>query len=262
MTVAILSAMREEIHTLLAEMGPGVEVVRAGRREYHRGTLWGVPVVLAFSRWGKVAAATTTTFLIERFGVDRVLFTGVAGGVAPGLRVGDVVVARTLVQHDLDARPLCARHEIPLLGVTSLPTDDALRGAVRAAAERFVRQGSGGLAPEHRREFHIDRPRVVEGDVASGDRFFANRADLDELRGRLPGVACVEMEGAAVAQVCHEYGVPCAVVRTVSDSADEGAPADFSRFVQRVASAYSHGILRQLLGAAAADFTRPATAAA
>src|SRR5438309_652032 len=111
MTIGIMSAMREEIDSLLAEM-TDVEVVEAGMRTYHRGRLWGAPAVLVFSRWGKVAAATTTTYLIEHFGVDRILFTGVAGGIDDALHVGDVVVASRLYQHDMDARPLRERFEI------------------------------------------------------------------------------------------------------------------------------------------------------
>jgi adenosylhomocysteine nucleosidase len=249
MTVGIMSAMREEIEGLLAEMSD-TEVIEAGMRTYHKGTLWGTPVVVVFSRWGKVAAATTATYLIERFGVNRVIFTGVAGGADESLRVGDVVVAGKLYQHDMNVSPLFPRHEVPLLGLAGFPTDPGLRRASRAAAEEFLADElRSRVAPELLREFRIRRPRVVVGVVASGDRFFASRGDRERLRETLPGVACVEMEGAAVAQVCHEYGVPHVVIRTISDAADEGAPADFPRFVKLVASAYSHGILKNLLTA-------------
>jgi adenosylhomocysteine nucleosidase len=87
----------------------------------------------------------------------------------------------------------------------------------------------------------------VEGEIASGDRFFAGRAELNELKQALPMATCVEMEGAAVAQVCHEYGIRLAVIRTISDAANENAPVDFPRFVRHVASAFSHGILKNLL---------------
>jgi adenosylhomocysteine nucleosidase len=254
MTIGIMSAMREEIEGLLAEM-EDVQVVRAGMRTYHQGTLWGTPVVLVFSRWGKVAAATTATYLIERFGVTRIIFTGVAGGADEALRVGDVVVAGNLYQHDMNASPLFPPHEVPLLGVSGFPTDPDLRRAAVAATETFLRHElSSRVAPALLREFGVTRPRVVVGDVASGDRFIARRADRDRLRKDLPAVACVEMEGAAVAQVCHEYAVPFAVIRTISDAADEGATTDFPRFVRQVASAYSHGILKNLLGARARAF--------
>ena len=89
-------------------------------------------------------------------------------------------------------------------------------------------------------------PQAVEGDIASGDKFFADRAELTALLLRLPTIAAVDMESAAVAQVCYEYSVPFAVVRTISDAADESAGHDFPRFLTQVASAYSHGILKRL----------------
>jgi adenosylhomocysteine nucleosidase len=144
----------------------------------------------------------------------------------------------------MNASPLYPRHEIPLLGVVSFPTDSALRVASLQAARTFL---FDDFQPQIAAEFHIRQPKVVEGVVASGDRFFASREDRVALQEALPGVACVEMEGAAVAQVCHEYAVPAVVIRTISDSADEGAPADFPNFVRQIASAYSHGILKRLL---------------
>jgi adenosylhomocysteine nucleosidase len=247
MLIGIMSAMREEMESLLADM-EHVEVIEAGRRTYHTGRLWGRPVVLVFSRWGKVAAATTAACLIERFGVGRIVFTGVAGGIDDALTVGDVVVASRLYQHDMNASPLFLPHEIPLLGATGLATDPDLRQASLAAAEKFLADDlPSRIAPGLLREFGIVRPRVVEREVASGDRFFASRTDREQLANTLPGVGCVEMEGAAIAQVCHEYAVPFVVIRTISDAADEGAAADFPRFVKHVASAYAHGILKNLV---------------
>jgi adenosylhomocysteine nucleosidase len=246
-TVGIMSAMREEIETLLGEM-TAVEAVEAGMRTYHKGLLWGTPAALVFSRWGKVAAATTATCLIERFGVDRILFTGVAGGTDESLAIGDVVVAGRLYQHDMNASPLFPRHEVPLLGVRGFPTDFPLRKAALAAARHFLTQELHQcLSPELLRTFGIDQPCVVEGDVASGDRFFAARHDREQLKESLRTIRCVEMEGAAVAQVCHEYQVPFVIIRTISDAADEGAAVNFPRFVQQIASVYSHGILKNLL---------------
>src|ERR1700736_1845137 len=107
--MGIMSAMPEEIDLLIAEMGSQAETISHGRRTYHRGLLWGIPVTLVFSRWGKVAAATTSTHLISALGVKEILFSGVAGAVDPQLRIGDVIVADHLYQHDMDARPLFQR---------------------------------------------------------------------------------------------------------------------------------------------------------
>ena len=236
--------MQEEIAGLVEAMGPGRREQTRGGRTYHRGTLFGVDAVVAFSRWGKVAAATTATHLVVAEGVSEVVFTGVAGGADRALHVGDVVVASELVQHDMNAEPLFPRHEIPLLGLSRFATDEARRHRALEAAARFL-----AAPPAAAARFGIAAPRAVAGAIASGDKFFADAAELAEVRARLPGLACVEMEGAAVAQVCHEYGVPLTVIRTISDAADEGAPADFAAFVREVASRYSVGIVRELLAA-------------
>jgi adenosylhomocysteine nucleosidase len=94
--------------------------------------------------------------------------------------------------------------------------------------------------------FHIPSPQVVLGDIASGDQFFSAEEDVLALGSALPSVKCVEMEGAAVAQVCFEYGVPFTVIRTISDAANEDAPTNFMAFIQEVASLYAHDIIKNL----------------
>ena len=250
MPIGIMAAMQEEIDTLLKGLRADAEVVDDGWRTYHSGQLWRTPVVVAFSRWGKVAAATTATHLISDFGVAEILFTGVAGAARPGLKVGDVVVGARLWQHDMDARPLFPRHEIPLLGRSSFASDEKRRNQLLQAAAAFLRDDLPTAASEAiRAAFHIHSPKAVEGDIASGDKFFADRADLADLLVRLPTIAAVDMESAAVAQVCHEYRVPFTVVRTISDAADASAAHDFPGFRTQVASRYSHGILKRVFDA-------------
>lgn len=247
MPIGIMAAMQEEIDTLLKELSAGSEVVNEGRRTYHSGHLWGAPVVIVFSRWGKVAAATTATDLISDFGVSEILFTGVAGAAQPGLRVGDIVVGARLWQHDMDARPLFPQYEIPLLGRSSFASDEKRGHQLLQAAAAFLRDDLPTVVTEETRAaFHVESPKAIEGDIASGDKFFAHRADRADLLLRLPTIAAVDMESAAVAQVCHEYSVPFTVVRTISDAADESATHDFPLFLKQVASVYSHGILKRL----------------
>jgi adenosylhomocysteine nucleosidase len=247
--IGVLSAMPEELAGILELFDAPPRTRTSGRRDYHQGTIRGIPVVAAFSRWGKVAAAVSATQLVVAHEVREVLFFGVAGAVAPTLRVGDVVVADALVQHDLDARPLFPRHEIPLLGVGTLRPDAArvaaLVDAARAwLAEEFVAR----VSTDDRAALGIGTPRVTQGLVVSGDRFVATHAELAPLRAALPDALAVEMEGAAVAQVCHEHDLPFAVLRVISDSADAAAPVDFARFVARAASVYGAGILSRVLG--------------
>jgi adenosylhomocysteine nucleosidase len=217
--------------------------VRRAGREFWVGHLEGTEVVVVLSRIGKVAAATTASVLIGEFGVQRILFTGTAGGLAEGVRVGDVVVADTLLQHDLDASPLFPRHEVPLYGTDRFASDAAMSDALALAAAQTLQ----ALPAPVQAEFAMVSPTVHRGLVVSGDRFVSTRAENDVLRARLPQALAVEMEGAALAQVCHDFGVPFAVVRTVSDRADDSAHVDFGRFVAEVASRYTLEMVRRYL---------------
>lgn len=251
MKIGIMGAMSEEVALLRGAM-TDVEVETRGGREFASGTLCGRHGVVVFSRWGKVAAASTATTLIERHGVDTLLFTGVAGAVDPSLNVGDIVVAERLVQHDMDASALpgIARFEIPLLGVVEFGVEKPHVAAARRAAETYLAEDlRGDVSRDLLGEFDIDAPRVVTGTIASGDQFIADPAVARGLAEALPELRCVEMEGAAVAQVAHEHGVPCLVLRTISDKADHGAVVDFPRFVDRVASHFTCGAVLRLLPA-------------
>jgi adenosylhomocysteine nucleosidase len=234
--LAILSALAEEQAGLLEQL-QGALCIRHAGRDFWQGALDGLPVVLALSRIGKVAAATTSAALIERFGVAQILFTGVAGGVGPGVQVGDVVVGTGYVQHDLDASPLFPRYQIPLTGQTVLAADTEMVATLLAACEAGVQ----GLQ-------HTGRvPVVHQGLIASGDRF-VNGVDetlqiVEALRSHGHAPLAVEMEGAAVAQVCADYGLPFAAVRTISDRADDSAHVDFPVFVRDVASVYARRIV-------------------
>ena len=133
MTTAILSALQEEQSSLLQHLQRPRRTMHAGRA-FWQGDWHGRPVVLALSGIGKVAAATTATALVERFGVARIVFTGVAGGVGDGVQVGDVVVAHDYVQHDMDASPLFPRWELPGYARTRLSCDTALTAMLLEAA--------------------------------------------------------------------------------------------------------------------------------
>ena len=221
--------MHQELAAILALLPDERKTVVAGR-EFWRGHLHGHEVIAVLSRIGKVAAATTATALAEHFGVRQIVFTGVAGGLGPGVRVGDVVVAEAFLQHDLDASPIFARHEVPLYGVSRFATDPALTQRLAEAARRAL--PAAGL---HR------------GLIISGDRFVSTTAEARALQAELPDALAVEMEGAAIAQVCHDYGIAYAAVRTISDRADDHAPGDFTRFIETVASPHSAAIVGALL---------------
>lgn len=230
---AIVSAMHEELAAVLGGMAEPQRVPVAGR-EFWRGRLEGHEVVVVLARIGKVAAATTAAVLASRFEVDRVIFTGVAGGLGERVRRGDVVVAREFLQHDMDASPLFARHEVPLYGRSRFVADSSLAEALAAAA----REALADVLPD---------ARVHDGLVISGDRFVSTTGEARALQQALPDALAVEMEGAAFAQVCHDFGVPFAAVRTVSDRADDEAHGDFVDFIRTVASPASAAIIGALL---------------
>lgn len=281
---AILSALREEQRGLIELLQQPRKISHAGRDFWH-GTLHGQPVVLALSKIGKVAAATTATALIERFGVQRIVFTGVAGGLGAAVNVGDVVVATDFLQHDMDASPLFSRYEVPLYGRTRFEGHEGLSNLLfnAARAALLARGLPTGAKPEHITTpdeygralamagtatghepcptLQFPEARVHRGLIASGDRFVCGAEESSLLKDALSAagheVLAVEMEGAAVAQVCLDYGVPFAAVRTISDRADDSAHVDFPRFVDEVASRYAHLIIEQLLHSLPAPVPTP-----
>lgn len=246
MTLAIMSALLDEQRGLLAQLGNPRRVQRAGRT-FWCGQWGGHEVVLVLTKVGKVAAATTTTALIEAFGVERVVFTGVAGGIGDGIRVGDVVVADAFIQHDMDSGPLFPRYVIPLYGCATLNCDAPLSALLFEATHA----GMAGVGEHFHHENLLQAANVHRGLIASGDQFVCDPSDVACMRADLLLAGhqplAVEMEGAAVAQVCFDYGIPFAAVRTISDRADAQAHVDFSAFVQQVASPYALAIVSQFM---------------
>lgn len=246
MTIAILSALPEEQHGLSQALEQRHTVQHAGRR-FEQGLLYGHPVVLALSGIGKVAAATTTTALIERFGARSVVFTGVAGGMGAQVRVGDVVVAQHFLQHDMDVRPLFARWQVPGYAAPAFTCDPALAKGLLQAAQDCV------TAAVHWQEPLLAglQPRAHCGLIASGDQFIVSAHTSDGIRQALHSAGydalAVEMEGAAIAQACADYGIPFAAVRTISDRADDNAHMDFPAFVEAVARRYAQHIVAHWL---------------
>lgn len=223
---AVVGAMPEEIATLLPSLTDR-RTERRGPFEVHAGRLDGHPVVLAVCGVGKVNAAALAQQLLSD-GAARLVFTGVAGGLDPDLRVGDLVVSTDAVQHDVDVTPLGYEAGRVPGEPLAWQADPELRAAARQAASEAV-----------------DAGRVVEGRIASGDSFVADPARSAELAMRF-GAVCAEMEGAAVAQVCARWNVPWVVIRSISDTADHDASVDFRAFT-RVAAARAEAVVRGVL---------------
>lgn len=231
-TFGIIGAMESEVARLRDALSQR-ETVECSGIIFHRGTLGRRRVALARCGVGKVNAARCAQILIDRFDVDDLINTGIAGGVGAGLRIGDVVIGTELVQHDFDVSAfgyargnLCdaARRDAP----TVFRSAPALIEALRAAAAAL-----------------IDPARVKTGRIATGDRFVASAAEKRAIAEDFGAVA-VEMEGGAVAQVAAAAGVPFVVLRAISDLADGSAHESFQAFEQETA-ALSAAILRRLI---------------
>lgn len=216
--IGILGAMTEEVR-LIGELLDNTDVTETGGREYRSGAIGEREVVVAISGFGKVAAASTVTTMLAVFDPEMILFTGVAGALDPAVKRGDIVVADELIQHDFDASPIVPRFVIPSLQVDRIRPDPGWTRRTAAAAAA----ASTGAA-------------VHRGLVLSGDRLISTDAARAELRSVFPDALAVEMEGAAVAQVCAERKVPFAVVRAISDTADDDAATDFLEYVEQHAA--------------------------
>ncbi len=245
-TIGILGAMAQEIDEVKGLLRDKT-VVKIANREFVVGKINGRACVVAFSKWGKVAATITATLLIQEFGVTDLFFIGTAGALADGLKVGDIVVSKRLVQHDLDARPMISRFELPLLNRIYVNSDPNLTELAGKAVTNLLGKGVENMVGEEAvKEFNL-APTLYFGDIASGDQFINSNERREEILGLLPDVLCVEMEGAAVAQVCLEFGTPFTVIRTISDTADHNARVDFNKFIVEVANAYSRAIISEIM---------------
>jgi adenosylhomocysteine nucleosidase len=243
-TIGLIFAMREEQLGLEQHFIHKNEIF-IGKRRFLKGELWGKPCISVLSGIGKVAAATTCTQLIQAFNVDHIVLTGVAGSADAKLRVGDVVVANELIQHDMNAFPLFPQFEVPLTGISRFKTATRYQAALFKASLDFIeRDFKNCVSPELIAQFQLQTIQCVEGLIASGDQFINDREHVAKIKRELPDCLALEMEGAAIAQVCHDYELPFALLRTISDNANEHATINFSEFIQEVASIYSLNILK------------------
>ena len=220
--VGIIGAMESEISAIREAMA-NVEVTAISGVEYASGSIGGNQVVVAQSGIGKVNAGICAQTLITRFGVDCVINTGVAGSLSDELSINDFVVSVDAVQHDFDVSAIgFARGEIPYTGLVAFPADEALRRkaveAVRAAAPQS---------------------KVLEGRICSGDQFISSAEQVARITS-LFGGACAEMEGAAIAQVCHLNDTPFVIIRAISDDSDD---MSFEQFQAEAAAECARAVI-------------------
>lgn len=211
-TIGIIGAMEEEISFLREKMDIVTTKSVVGLT-YYVGRYEGNNVVLVKSGIGKVNAAVCTQAMIDHFGVDYIINTGVAGGLSPELHVGDILISVDAVQHDMD---------------TSTFGDPI--GVIPRMAESYFKADEAlvELAQEAAKTCGLDC-RIITGRVASGDQFIATQEARDKIRKTVKG-DCAEMEGAAIAHACWLNRIPFLIIRAISDSANEDAGMSFDEF--------------------------------
>lgn len=227
MIIGIIGAMDEEIALLLKDLEDASSFSRASM-EFRRGKLYGKEVVLVRSGIGKVNAAICTQILVDLFNVDIIINVGVAGGVGEKVEPGDVVIASSLLQHDVDATAFGYEiGKIPRMEVLDFKCDE---GLIKLSLE------ASRTASSH---------KCYVGKIATGDQFIASTQKISWIHSTFDAIAC-EMEGGSIAQACYLNHKPFVVIRSISDNAQSGAHMDYDRFVN-IAVNNSVGILKNIL---------------
>ena len=229
MKVAILGAMPEEIEPLLSalcERGVSVESAEYANNKFYFAHLFGHDLVIAYSKIGKVNSALTATVMIEKFGARALIFTGVAGALKRGIKIGEILYATALVQHDLDITAFGHPYGFVPGSKISVQTDAKLNSIAQSVAEQL------GIT-------------LKSGVIASGDQFVSGEERKSWIE-RTFDASAVEMEGASVAQVCDALGVPFCVLRAISDEAGHKAEFDFDEFMVKSAQTSANFVLKMI----------------
>ena len=211
MKIAIMGAIPEEVAPILEKLGEYITTKYADN-EYYEASYKGVDIVVAYSKIGKVFSTLTASTMIQHFNCDKLLFSGVAGGINPSLKIGDLIVATKLAQHDLD------------ITAFGHPFGFVPEGAVFVEADASMIALSKEVASEMGKS-------VKEGIIATGDQFVAN-AERKNWIGDTFKADALEMEGASVAVVCNALDVPFFILRAISDAADMDASFSFDEFLE------------------------------
>ena len=227
-----MGAMPEEIAPLLERMDH-FEKIEYAKNSYYLASYKELELVIAYSKIGKVFAALTAATMIEKFGARKLLFSGVAGAINPKLKIGDLIVATKLCQHDLDITAFGHPYGYVPEGSVFIESDPQLREIAQEVAKEK------GIA-------------LHEGVIATGDQFVADE-ERKAWIGKTFGADALEMEGGSVAVVCDSLEVPFFVLRAISDSADMDAGFNFDAFLESSAKVSADFILSMLDSIRAGD---------
>ena len=210
--IGIIGAMHIEVETIKSLMENKISE-KIGGVEFVKGTLHGKEIVIAVCGIGKVAAAMCAQAMILKYAPDCIINTGVGGSLSTALAIGDIAVAESLVQHDMDTSPLGDPVGlISGINVVNIPADNDV-----------IKLLSEGIET-------LENVKGMRGVIASGDQFIASVEKKKFITDNFSAIVC-EMEGASIAQVCYTNGVPFGVVRAVSDCADGSSHMDYGEFL-------------------------------
>ena len=210
--IGIIGAMEEEVAALKSEMADA-KVTEFASMTFYKGTLCGKDTVVVRSGIGKVNAAICAQILVDKFGVDTLINTGIAGSLKVEINIGDIVLSTDTMQHDVDAREFGYEiGQVPRMDTRTFPADDRLRETALQVCRK--------VNPEI---------QVFEGRVASGDQFVADKETKEKIIANTQAY-CTEMEGAAIGQAAYLNGIPYLVIRAISDKADDSAHMDYPAF--------------------------------
>ena len=248
--LAVIGALEEEVDLIEAAMTVSGRQTHAGI-ETVRGEFGAVEIVLAQCGVGKVNATICTQMLIDHYRPGALVFSGVAGGLLPNMRVGDVVIASHLIQYDMDLTAFGRRHgEVPGQDNRMIESDPALVQKAAAAFDAAFPDPAPDAAPDAAPDT-ARAPSLMLGTVVSGDRFIQDPETLRWLQREFSALA-TEMEGAAVGYTCGLNEVPFVVIRVLSDTASETASDDFAANLDRVCK-NSYRLLEDLIPMIGAD---------
>lgn len=212
MKLGIIGAMKEEV-AQLKEVMSGTEVISAAGMDFYTGAIAGKPVVVVQSGIGKVNAAVCTQLLIDRFDIKAIINTGIAGSLKEEINIGDIVLATDVVHHDVDTGGFgYPAGQIPQMNVFSFPADESLRQTAILCFETMYPEAKAHC-----------------GRIVSGDQFISDKQKKKWLSNTFNGY-CTEMEGAAIAQTAYLNRLPCLIIRSISDKADDSAHMVYEEF--------------------------------
>lgn len=226
--IGIIGAMELEVEALKSNM-TSVSIIKKAGMEFYDGLLNQVPAVVVRSGIGKVNAALCVQILVDLFSITHVINTGVAGSLNAKLDIGDILISRDAIHHDMDVRVFGYElGEVPQLGIRAFPADEHMIS----------------LAVESCKRVNPDVGAVV-GRVVSGDQFISDKAVKNHLIESFAG-DCAEMEGASIAHGAYLNAVPFVIIRAISDKADDSAEMDYPTF-ERAAAKHSAALVEDMI---------------